>query len=77
MMNRHQRRAQYAVPSRSYPYRQPNQRAMGEINRGMNLISRFIVRGIAMNSQRAPQKGGKLFSMKSLALGIKRGIVGV
>lgn len=76
-MNRHQRRAQYAVPSRSYPYLQINPRRAQEVNRGMNLISRFIVRGIAMNSQRAPQKGGKLFSMKSMVLGIKRGIVGV
>jgi hypothetical protein len=52
-MNRHQRRAQYAVPSRSKPYCPHWQRRdiAQSVARGRVKLENFIARGIQLNSK--------------------------
>lgn len=50
-LNRQQRRAQYALPSRSKPYRRTTKKHDDMVRRGLSKIDAFIGRGIRLNSK--------------------------
>jgi len=47
-LNRHQRRAQYAVPSRSKPYTKRSRREAERALKGHAKLLRFIDRGLSL-----------------------------
>lgn len=53
-MNRHQRRAQYAVASRSKPLKKRSTSALLSEQRGRMLIEQFVMRGIFLTAGPAP-----------------------
>lgn len=69
--NRHQRRAQYAAPSRSKPYLQRSSKAMYTEDRGRKRIEALIVRGIILNT---PQQQPKIARLKRVTAAVGRAI---
>lgn len=69
-LNRHQRRAQYAVPSRSKPYKRPRRPAAKALAayRGRRKIEALIARGIQLNSKPNP--------LKQTFVGVRRALLG-
>lgn len=72
--NRHQRRAQYGVPSRSKPYRGPKRKTQLQSFRGRMKYEAIIQRGIQVQNKEIARV--RPIHFKSVFAGVKRALLG-